>query len=59
MIMVFEFLGVMHCGETDVLELMIGNGLMETLSIIFSEETDPKILVCILLRIYFICVSYC
>ena len=47
MIMIFEFLGVIHCEETDVLELMIGNGLMETLSIIFAEETDPKILVCI------------
>ena len=45
--MLSTILGVLHCEETDILELMIGNGLMETLSIIFSEETDPKILVCI------------
>ena len=42
-------LEVMHCGERDVLELMIANGLMETLSIIFAEETDSTILVCFLM----------
>ena len=43
------FVGVIHGKETDVIELMISNGLMETLSIIFSEETDADILVCIAL----------
>ena len=43
--MLSTVLGVLHCEETEVLEMMITNGLMETLSIIFAEETDPKILV--------------
>ena len=38
--------GVIHGKETDILELMFSNGLMETLSVIFAEETDSDVLVC-------------